>query len=143
MIDYQNLIQNALLGVVRDILKQVEENGLNGDNYFYITFQTNTNGVIIPSFLKEKYPTEMTIVLQHQFENLSVSQNGFSVDLSFQGKPQTISIPFKSILVFADPSVNFSLQFTPALLNEHTEQTIPETPLQAEIISLDALRNKK
>ena len=107
MKQYQQMIQSALLGVVKEILKQVAQEGLTGDMHFYITFNTTSEGVVIPEFLKQRYPQEMTIVLQHQFDDLTVKDDVFSVLLSFNGKPERLTIPFKAISSFADPSEQF------------------------------------
>ena len=142
MKEYQKLIQEALLGVVRKILQKTATEGLSDPHHYYITFQTTADGVQIPIFLKERFPYEMTIVLQYQFDELTVEEDFFSVLLSFNGKPEKLIVPFKSILSFADPSQEFMLQFMPALMNEkknkQTEQNKP-----AEVIDLAAMRNKK
>ena len=141
MKQYQQMIQTALLGVVKDILQQVAQNGLTDESYFYITFDTTSSGVIIPDFLKQKYPQEMTIVLQHQFDELTIQDDLFSVILSFNGKPERLTIPFRAILSFADPSEQFALQFMPALMDEHKAQ--PPQKNSAEIIDLEAMRKKQ
>lgn len=142
MVRYQKYIQKALLCVVSDILKEVSANGLLGAQHFYISFKTNFAGVDIPSFLKQSYPNEMTIVLQHQFKNLKVFENAFQVDLSFKGHFQTLKIPFNSLVSFADPSEQFMLSFIP---EEDTtpKKTTSQVQGEAEVISLDALRGKK
>ena len=142
MAEYQNLVQDALLGVVRTILKKAQENGLQGEQHFFITFKTDATGVKIPAFLKERYPEEMTIVLQHQFDDLTVEDDYFSVLLSFNGRPERLKISFKSLLAFADPSEQFMLQFTPALMEEK-KQTKKEPHAPAEVIDLASLRKKK
>ena len=142
MEEYQKLIQEALLGVVRKILQKTAQNGLTEPHYFYITFQTTTEGIEIPSFLKERFPNEMTIVLQYQFDELTVEDDFFSVLLSFNGKAEKLVVPFKSILSFADPSQEFILQFMPALTKEKKNKTV-EQENPAEIIDLAAIRNKK
>ena len=141
MIRYQKYIQKALLSVVAEVLKEVSENGLCGAQHFYISFKTDFKGVQIPSFLKQTYPDEMTIVLQHQFKNLEVSDDFFQVDLSFKGHFQTLKIPFNSLTSFADPSEQFMLSFIPEKEAPKKEKT--SKPKEAEVISLDALRGKK
>ncbi len=142
MEEYQKLVQEALLGVVRDILKKVADDGLKGEQHFYISFQTKADGVIVPNILKERYPEEVTIVLQHQFDDLKVEQDSFSVILSFGGKAERLTVPFKALLGFADPSEQFALQFMPALMqNKKAHTAKQEKP--AEVIDLAALRNKK
>ena len=142
MEEYQNLIQEALLGVVRKILKKTADEGLAEPHHFYITFQTTNEGVKIPSFLKERFPNEMTIVLQYQFDELIVEEDFFSVLLSFNGRPEKLVIPFKSLLTFADPSQEFVLRFMPALMKEKKPMPPADTK-PAEVIDLAAMRNKK
>jgi hypothetical protein len=108
---YDEMVENALRGVVREALTRAARHGLRGDHHFYVTFRTAVPGVAIPSYLLTKYPHEMTIVLQHQFWDLTVSEAGVSVTLSFQGRPERLSIPFAAVTGFADPSVQFGLQF--------------------------------
>ena len=141
MKQYQELIQNALLGVVKEILKSVAQEGLSGEQHFYITFDTRPAAVEIPAFLKQRYPDQMTIVLQHQFDELNVTDDSFSVLLSFNGKPERLVIPFGSILTFADPSQQFALQFMPTLGPEKKHNEEPAQP--AQVISLDAIRKKQ
>ena len=141
MEEYQKLVQEALLGVVHSILKNAANDGLQGEQHFFITFRTQAPNVVIPTFLKERYPDEMTIVLQHQFDDLKVEEDNFSVLLSFNGKPERLIVPFKAILNFADPSAQFALQFMPALMEE--KQTQKENHGTAEIIDLASLRSKK
>ena len=141
MEEYQKLIQDALLGVVRTVLKKTAEEGLIDPHHFYITFQTDSDGVKIPPFLKERFPTEMTIVLQYQFEDLHVEDDFFSVSLSFNGNNQQLVVPFDSLLTFADPSQEFILQFMPALKKKRQPVNTEEKP--AQVIDLAAVRNKK
>lgn len=110
-IDYEALVQEALLGVIRKLLTDAAVHGLPGDHHFYIAFDTTHPGVVIPSYLREQHPKEMTIVFQHQFWNLDVGEDGFSAQLSFNGKPEHLSIPFDALTGFLDPSVQFGLQF--------------------------------
>ena len=110
-IDYPKIIDNAMRGVVRDILKRVQISGLPADHHFYISFTTNHPEVKISEQLRAKYPNEITIVMQHQFWDLKVEENKFSVSMSFGGVPETLTVPFSALLGFADPSVRFGLQF--------------------------------
>ena len=142
MKEYQKLIQEALLGVVRQILQKTAKEGLSDPHHFYISFQTTAEQVQIPTFLKDRFPNEMTIVLQYQFDELIVEEDFFSVLLSFNGKPEKLIVPFKSILSFADPSQEFMLQFMPALMTEKKNKSV-EQDKPAEIIDLAAMRNKK
>src|SRR5215831_8444505 len=110
-IGYEALADRALRGVVREALKRVQKQGLIGSHHFYITFKTHDPGVEIPDFLKERYPDEMTIVLQNQFSGLHVSEDAFEVTLSFQKLPATLFVPFSALTAFVDPAVQFGLQF--------------------------------
>jgi hypothetical protein len=110
-IDYETLAQDAMRGVVRTVLVQAAKQGLPGDHHFYISFDTTAPGVILSKRLKDKYPHEMTIVLQHRFWDLSVQDDGFEVKLTFDGIPERLVVPFAAIKVFIDPSVRYGLQF--------------------------------
>ena len=138
--NYQKLVQKAFLNVVKDILRDIQENGLPDPHYFYITVSTHHPEIQLPSFLKEQYPDEMTIVLQHQFKNLIVTEEAFKVDLSFNGQYTPLYIPFTSFISFVDPSSQFALQFLPALYHKK-ENPLPHQ--EAQVIDLNALREKK
>lgn len=122
-LDYQTMTHNAMMSIVRDALQSVAKDGLPGEHHFYITFAPQHPGVDMPDDLRARQGDEMTIVLQHQFENLSVSDLGFQVDLAFDGVVQTLRIPFATVLAFFDPSVEFGLRF-PA----NQEQMLDEAP---------------
>jgi hypothetical protein len=161
-IGYQALTDAALRGVVRDALRKIEKQGLLASHHFRITFKTNYPGVEIPDFLHEQYPDEMMIILQHQFWGLKVKDNHFEVTLSFRKIPATLTIPFAALTQFADPGVQFALQFRelgedgelkplapPALMpaakleqpeDGATPSEKPATP--GEVVSLDAFRKK-
>ncbi|MDF1585217.1 SspB family protein [Marinimicrococcus flavescens] len=111
-IDYGRLVEIALRSVVRDVLKRLGEDDLPPPHHFYVTFRTADPGVDIPEFLRERYPSEMTIVLQHQFWDLVVDEDGFAVTLSFNDAPQRLRVPYSALKVFADPGAEFGLQFT-------------------------------
>ncbi len=113
-IDYEALQQDAMRGVVRAVLIQINKSGLPGEHHFYISFLTQAPGVILSKRLKEKYPHEMTIVLQHRFWDLIVSDDRFEVKLTFDGIPERLVVPYQAIKVFIDPSVRFGLQFEDA-----------------------------
>lgn len=113
LIRYDLLAQNALRGVIRTVLADVAENGLPGDHHFYIAFDTTAPGVRISNRLRERYPEEMTVVMQHQYWDLEVSDAAFSVSLSFNGVPERLVVPFLAVKGFFDPSVQFGLQFEP------------------------------
>ncbi|NDE89886.1 MAG: hypothetical protein EB059_01910 [Alphaproteobacteria bacterium] len=108
---YDLMVEGALRRVVSDTLKMVAERGLPGSHHFYISFLTEFAGVQIPPHLHEQYPKEMTIVLQYQYYGLVVTETGFSVTLSFNNIKERLTVPFGAITTFADPSVNFALQF--------------------------------
>jgi uncharacterized protein len=110
---YDKMVEYALRGVVRQAVAEVQKTGLPGDHHFYITFLTDFPGVKIPDYLRERYPGEMTIVLQFQFTNLTVDEEKLGVSLSFNNKEERLIIPLAAITIFADPSVNFALQFQP------------------------------
>jgi hypothetical protein len=110
-IDYESLAQDAMRGIVRSVLTQTAKTGLPGDHHFYISFDTGASGVVLSKRLKEKYPSEMTIVLQHRFWDLAVTDEGFEVKLTFDGIPERLVVPFSAIRVFFDPSVRYGLQF--------------------------------
>lgn len=110
---YDKMVEQALRGVVRQSLEEVIEHGLPGEHHFYITFLTDYEGVQIPDYLRERYPGEMTIVLQYQFSDLYVDDHLMRVTLSFNNVPEKLVVPLAAISIFADPSVNFALQFQP------------------------------
>lgn len=130
-IDYEALQQDAMRGVVRAVLNQIVKTGLPGEHHFYISFLTQSPGVILSKRLKEKYPHEMTIVLQHRFWDLIVTEDRFEVKLTFDGIPERLVIPYRSIKVFIDPSVRFGLQFEDASSDR-------ETPAPRRSMTMDA-----
>ncbi len=111
VIRYDLIVQEAMLGVVKKVLIDTQKNGLKNDHHFYLTYATCFDGVEIPSSLLEKYPDEITIVLQHEFEDLIVKEDYFMVTLWFNNVPAHLKVPFKAIKAFFDPSVKFGLQF--------------------------------
>jgi uncharacterized protein len=111
LFQYEKMVERALRGVVRDALRRAGREGLRSAHHFYIVFATRMPGVTIPDQLRAKYPDEMAIVLQHQFWDLDVTEQGFSVTLSFQKQLERLVIPFAAVRSFADPSVNFALEF--------------------------------
>jgi hypothetical protein len=164
-IDYGRLVEGALRGVVRDVLTRVSREGLPSPHHFYVTFRSEYPGVVMPEFLRERYPTDMTIVLQHQFWGLEVGEDGFAVTLSFGGKHERLVVPYRSIVSFADPSVKFGLQFestahgegepledtatgrtmTPKDLNDLPrliEDKAAGAKSTAQVVALDAFRKK-
>lgn len=160
---YDRMVESALRNVVRQAVNEVQAKGLPGDHHFYITFMTDFPGVQIPSYLRERYPGEMTIVLQYQFSDLGVSDDKVLVTLSFNNVPEKLVIPLAAITIFADPSVNFALQFQPLgdHLNDDLDDDGPDGPVPpkggkgkksskddgatektGEVVSLDQFRKK-
>ncbi|HUW73589.1 MAG TPA: ClpXP protease specificity-enhancing factor SspB [Methyloceanibacter sp.] len=122
-IRYDVLTQNALRGVVRDVLTQVQRDGLPGEHHLYIAFDTVADGVSISKRIKEQYPEEMTIVLQYQFWDLIVTNERFEVKLSFSNVPERLVVPFAAVKAFYDPSAQFGLQFgKPGAANDSARQ---------------------
>ena len=133
LIRYDLLVQNALKGVVRRVLTDASRDGLPGEHHFYVSFRTDHAAVRISSRLRERYPNDMTIVLQHQFDALKVEDWGFEVGLSFSGIPERLRVPFDALTGFFDPSVQFGLKFEAMeeTTDEATTETISPTPLPA------------
>lgn len=124
---YDLMVENALRGVVRQALALTAERGLPGNHHFYITFRTDHPGVTLADHLRQRYPREMTIVLQLQFWGLKVEDEAFEVTLSFSDKPERLHIPFAAITAFADPSVRFGLQFEAAREAVEEEEELPQS----------------
>jgi hypothetical protein len=166
-IDYASRAQAALLGVVRDVIADAAENGLVGEHHFYITYRSNDDGVVMSDKLRASHPLEITIVLQNQFEELSVTPEQFSVRLSFNQQPETLVVPFSAITKFYDPSVAFGLMFEDedfdpddedldaemedqdgqniadmALASPPSKAETPDKKPAGEVISLDSFRDK-
>ena len=125
MIEYQQILNKNLLNVFIEILKEVEKKGLDGNNHLYITFATNNSKTSVPDWLLQKYPNEMTIVIQHEYYHLSVNNKNFDIGLSFNNKKSNLTISFDSIISFADPSSNFGLnyQFNKSI-NKNDKKTV-------------------
>jgi hypothetical protein len=162
-IGYQALTDQALRGVVRDALRRIEKSGLIGAHHFYLTFKTHHEGVDIPDFLKEQYPDEMTIIIQHQYWALKVKDDYFEVTLTFKKLPAPLHIPFSALTAFFDPGVQFGLQFrgetdakqqpapvmVPPPEPESAQDTDtpsvaaqPKPAAPGEVVSLDSFRKK-
>ncbi|MFN8722611.1 MAG: SspB family protein [Rhodospirillales bacterium] len=156
-LQYDRMIDAAFRGVVRQALTQVSRDGLPGEHHFYLTFRTGFPGIELPPHLKAQYPNEMTIVLQFQFYGLEVDDEKFAVTLSFSGVRERIVIPFDAISTFADPSVNFALQFQPVEAAAEAAEPVPEpvpaapdeppaedddAPRRGQVVALDAFRKK-
>lgn len=158
LIRYDILTQEALRGVVRKVLTEVSKAGLPGNHHFFISFASQAPGVRLPARLIERYPAEMTIVLQNQFWDLKVTDTSFDVGLSFDDRPEILTIPFSAILGFFDPSVEFGLKFAvdsdieesetvadQAEPTEESEETAPDEPAPVpgdKVVSLDSFRKK-
>jgi hypothetical protein len=152
LIPYDEIVQEALRAVVGRVLGEVETTGvLPGSHHFYITFKTGAVGVDIPRHLSERFPDEMTIVIQNRFWDLKVGEDGFEVGLSFNQAPAKLFIPFAAITGFVDPAVNFALQFQAqsdeAALQEHEDaENDPPTAEPVEdgsnVVSVDFSRKK-
>lgn len=141
-IDYRNLMHRAMRGLIQTVLKDVAENGLPGEHHFFITFDTNAPGVEIADWLRSRYPGEMTLVIQHWFENLTVTDEGFSVTLNFGNNPEPLKIPFDAVRTFVDPSVEFGLRFeTHEDQDDDDDDDEPDPPpREAEVVRLDKFR---
>jgi uncharacterized protein len=109
--DYPRILQRALRSVVREVLLRTAAEGLPGDHHFYLSLRTDHAGVQLPAFLRERYPEEMTVVLQNQYWDLQVDQDGFAVTLRFDGDPVRLGVPFEAIIAFFDPAAQFGLRF--------------------------------
>ena len=109
-INYQKILKKNMLNVLKDILKEISKNGLTSNNLIYVTFLTNHKQVELPKWLKDKYPNDITIVIQYEYYNLVVDKNSFSLNLSFNNKRTNIVVGFDSVISFADPSANFGLK---------------------------------
>jgi uncharacterized protein len=153
LIRYDILAQDALRGMVRKVLSEVARTGLPGEHHFYITVATNAAGVRVSTRLLAQYPEEMTIVIQHQYWDLVVTEHAFEVGLSFNGIPERLFVPFSAVKTFADPSVDKPaialVPPTPSEDSTETPEAEPEEPAEAapaagvaEVVSLDAFRKK-
>ena len=156
--DYDFLVEDSLKNVVKKVLKITSETGLIGNSHFFITFNGNDPSVIVPPELKNADNSEIKIIIQHQFWDLKTSENHFEVTLSFSGEKKNISVPFKAITSFTDPSVGFGLQFKiednlkntslskieSSDANKLAITNLDDTDLKSgEIVSLDEFRDKK
>src|SRR5689334_3721203 len=132
-IRYDILAQNALRGVVRTVMADAAKKGLFGEHHFKISFVTSAPGVKLSQRLREQYPEEMTIVLQHQFWDLEVGDDAFEVGLSFSGIPERLRVPFDAITGFFDPSVEFGLQFATVVEEEEEDAETPEAQVRPPV----------
>ena len=147
-IDYGNLMHSAMRGLIKTVLQDVADHGLPGNHHFFITFDTGHPDVSIADWLHDRYPGEMTVVMQHWFDNLDVGDDGFSVTLNFGDQPEPLHIPYDAIKTFVDPSVEFGLRFETAEdeeedaeLDDAGEEPEEESrSTDADVVSLDSFR---
>ena len=152
MIDYGNMMHDAMRGLIKRLLQDIADAGeLPGDHHFFITFNTMYAGVLIPDWLLERYPDELTIVVQHWFDNLNVTDEGFSITLNFGDSPEPLYIPFLALRTFVDPSVELGMGFeqiqkdapeaAEAPMHENAEAD-DEIREEAQVVSLDSFRKQ-
>jgi hypothetical protein len=151
-IDYGNLMHRAMRSLIQTVLTDVQKTGLPGEHHFFITFDTQHPDVEIAEWLADRYPGEMTVVMQHWYDNLTVTDEGFAVTLNFGDAPEPLYIPYNSIKTFVDPSVEFGLRFETQddeeedeALDElpeeiNLEEIVEEPRKDAEVVSLDSFR---
>ncbi|MBU2993539.1 ClpXP protease specificity-enhancing factor SspB [Octadecabacter sp. 1_MG-2023] len=153
-IDYGNLMHKAMRGLILEVLTDVADKGLPGNHHFFITFDTMHPDVEIADWLSDRYPGEMTIVIQHQYDSLEVTDQGFSITLSFGDAPEPLYVPYDAIKTFVDPSVEFGLRFESQEEDDDDgdQDDAPEAPMEvmaepedkphqdAEVVSLDKFR---
>lgn len=155
-IDYGNLMHRAMRGLIQEVLTDIQKTGLPGQHHFFITFDTMHPDVEIADWLSDRYPGEMTVVIQHWFDNLEVTNDGFTITLNFGDNPETLYVPYDAIKTFVDPSVEFGLRFETqdedvvapmaeveeAPMDEmvEPEDVQDDKPKEAEVVSLDQFR---
>lgn len=142
MKDYNIYLQKAYKFMIKEILSDIEKEGLDKDSALFISFQTNREDVIIPDFVRAKYPNEISIILQYQFENLTVEDTFFSVDLAFGGVLSTITVPFNAITQFADQSVQFGFKLNPIPPSKKEKTDTKNKPSNNQVIDLESFRKK-
>ena len=146
-IDYGNLMHQAMRGLIREVMTRVEQGGLPGAHHFFITFETTHPEARLADWLRDRYPEEMTVVMQHWFDGLEVGDEGFSVTLNFGDSPEPLYIPYDAIKTFVDPSVEFGLRFETHEDDDDDGDDDPdpdeeevEVHHDAEVVSLDSFR---
>lgn len=153
-IDYGSLMHRAMRGLIQEVLISIAKDGLPGDHHFFVTFDTMHPEVEIADWLSDRYPGEMTVIIQHWFDNLNITNEGFTITLNFGDSPETLYIPYNAIKTFVDPSVEFGLKFE-APEETEIDHNIVEAPMavmaedkeeptqqrqEAEVVSLDQFR---
>lgn len=145
-LDYGSMMHRAMRGLIKEVLEQVADSGLPGEHHFFITFDTGHPDVQLAQWLHDRYPEDMTVVVQHWFDDLRVLTDGFHITLNFGDAPEPMYIPYDAIITFVDPSVEFGLRFeTHDIEDEDQDETeIDDTPNEkqgdAEVVSLDQFR---
>jgi hypothetical protein len=145
-IDYGNLMHRAMRGLIQEVLEDVAQSGLPGEHHFFITFDTRHPDAQLADWLRARYPAEMTIVIQHWFDALTVEDNGFAITLNFGDTPEPLYVPFDAIRTFVDPSVEFGLRFETQDSGEDDDDSLdddlaaPPEHGEAEVVSLDKWR---
>jgi uncharacterized protein len=151
-IDYGNLMHSAMRGLIRTVLLEVADHGLPGSHHFFITFDTNHPDAKLADWLRDRYPGDMTVVMQHWYDNLEVGEDGFGITLNFGDAPEPLYIPYDAIQTFVDPSVEFGLRFESADDSDDENDSNPtkaadeapndEAPKSSEgdVVSLDSFR---
>lgn len=152
-IDYGKLMHHAMRGLIRQVLADVRDHGLPGAHHFFITFDTRHPDAELADWLRERYPTEMTVVMQHWYDNLEVTDEGFGITLNFGDAPEPLYIPYDAIKTFVDPSVEFGLRFesqddddtpedgdAPDESNDLSDTSEDDNSHDAEVVSLDSFR---
>ncbi len=144
-IEYGSLMHEAMRGLIRKVLIQVTKDGLPGAHHFFITFDTSHPDAELADWLSDRYPTEMTVVMQHWYDNLDVTEDGFSVTLNFGDQPEPLYIPYDAIKTFVDPSVEFGLRFEPQEDDTDSDNTVSvvETAPRVEEAPMEAVKEDK
>ena len=136
MIEYQKILSKNMINVLKDILINISNNGFSNNNHLYITFLTNQKNNRLPNWIKQKYPEEMTIVLQYEYYNLEVNKNNFSITLSFNNIKTNLIIDFSSVISFADPSANFGLILQKNRINNIAKKNLEKnSPIKNNVIN--------
>ncbi len=147
-INYGSLMHKAMRTLIREVLTQVQKDGLPGAHHFFITFDTTHPDAVLADWLRERYQSDMTVVMQNWYEDLEVNEDGFGITLNFGDAPESLYIPYESILTFVDPSLEFGLRFEQHDEDEDEEEEVEEAEMveaeppkhDAEIVSLDVFR---